>query len=179
MLKPVLEKSKCLFKHPFLSLYQDSVSFEDGVIDLGAQELLVVRKKPVVSIIPILGDGSVVMVNQYRHPVGVCLWEFPAGHIEGGEFADFAAVRELKEETGYTPTRLINKGTFYVSPGFTDEAVTFFLAIGLKEGEPMPDDGEDITVAKFKISDIFDLGIQGLKTQMGLMFAQAYLNKKG
>lgn len=174
-----LTKTEPLYGGSFLSLYKDTVvtKNQQGLeIEL---PFLVVRKKPVVSVIPILDDGSVVMVKQYRHPVGAEVWEFPAGHIEPGETPEFAAIRELKEETGFSPTSLIPRGTFFVSPGFTDESVTFYLATGCKKGVSAPDEGEDLVVGVFSPLDVLDIEVRGLKTFTGLMLVGEYFRERG
>lgn len=135
----------------------------------------VVRKKSVVSVVPILPSGKVVMVSQYRQPMGKKMWEFPAGHIDEGETADQAAARELKEETGYTAEMLIPMGPPYaVSPGFTDEMVTFYLATKLKKGKANPDQGENIKVSSRSISKVVETS--GLKTMAGILLAIKYLD---
>ncbi len=87
---------------------------------------------------PTIAPGAVpqvVLIEQYRHPLGRRLWELPAGLLDvAGEPAVTAAQRELAEETGYAATRwwvLLDVAT---SPGFTEETVRIYLATGLTEG---------------------------------------------
>lgn len=84
-----------------------------------------------VAILPILPDGRIILVRQYRHPVGASLWEIPAGKLEPGEDPLTCAKRELLEETGYEATTWEERLSFYTSPGFTDERITLFSARGL------------------------------------------------
>lgn len=91
------------------------------------------------AILPILPDGRIILVHQYRHPVGQSLWEIPAGKLESGEDPLTCAKRELLEETGYEAATWEELLSFYTSPGFTDEQITLFFARDLtKVAEPRP-----------------------------------------
>ena len=92
-----------------------------------------------VAIFPLLHDGRILLVRQYRHPVGATLWEIPAGRLEQGEKALACAKRELLEETGYEAARWERLLSFFSSPGFCDEQISLFLARDLKKvAEPIP-----------------------------------------
>ena len=92
-----------------------------------------------VAIFPLLHDGRILLVRQYRHPVGTALWEIPAGKLEQGEEALACAKRELLEETGYEAASWGKLLSFFTSPGFCDEQITLFLARDLKKvAEPIP-----------------------------------------
>jgi len=106
----------------------------------------------VVGIVPITRDGKVVLIEQYRPPVGASVVEVPAGlagDVDGlsGESLLSAAQRELLEETGYEADSWTELVRGYSSAGLTDEALTFFLATGLrKTGAGGGDGSESITV---------------------------------
>lgn len=85
---------------------------------------------------PILPNGDVLLVRQYRHAVRSDLWEIPAGKIEPGEDALACARRELREETGYIAERWTRLVSFFTSPGFSNERITLFRASGLRQLEP-------------------------------------------
>ncbi|WP_128893115.1 NUDIX hydrolase [Erythrobacter sp. HKB08] len=112
------------------------------------------------AIIAIDDEGCVLLVEQYRVPLGrVCL-EVPAGLIgdDDGmedESAETAAIRELEEETGYTAARMENLGDFYSSPGMVSESFTLLRARDLtKVGEGGGTDSEDITVHRVKLDHL-------------------------
>ena len=87
-----------------------------------------------VAIIPILDDGRILLVRQYRHAVGAELLEIPAGKLDvDGESPQECAARELTEETGYEASEWEELLTFYTSPGFTNETITLFRATGLRK----------------------------------------------
>lgn len=90
-----------------------------------------------VAVIPVLPDGRLVFVRQYRHAVGEVLLELPAGTLdreENGsvEDPDSAAVRELAEETGYRAAHWRKLARFFSSPGFASEEMHLYLATGLE-----------------------------------------------
>ena len=98
-----------------------------------------------VAILPLHDDDSVVMIDQYRHPVGRRIRELPAGLLDApGEDPVTTARRELVEEVGYTARNWSVLVEMVASPGFSDEAVRVFLACGLTEvGRPTGDDDEE------------------------------------
>jgi len=93
-----------------------------------------------VAILPILEDGRILLVRQYRHAAGKELLEIPAGKLDiPGESPCDCAARELREETGYEATEWEELLTFYTSPGFTTETITLFRATGLTQvSSPLP-----------------------------------------
>lgn len=112
------------------------------------------------AIIAIDHEGCVLLVEQFRVPLGrVCL-EIPAGLIgdddgHENESAEVAAIRELEEETGYTAAHMENLGEFHSSPGMVSEAFTLLRARGLTkvgEGGGLP--GEDITVHRVPLAEL-------------------------
>jgi ADP-ribose pyrophosphatase len=106
------------------------------------------------------GRGHVLLVEQYRVPLGRPCLELPAGLVGDeteGETAEVSAARELEEETGYRPARCVSLGTFYSSPGMVSECFTLVRAEGLtrvSEGGGTAD--ENITVHRVPMTDIAD-----------------------
>jgi len=90
-------------------------------------------------ILPILDDGTLLLIRQWRRAVGEILIEAPAGVIEVGEPKIECAMRELQEETGYSAERLTSMGRILSAPGFCSETLYLFLAEGLAKN-PLPKD---------------------------------------
>ena len=97
-------------------------------------------------ILPVLTDGSIVMIRNYRYAFEQYLWELPCGTLEDGEDPAICAARELTEETGYTAGRMEKLGSYCSCPGYSDEVIHAFLATDLNSGPQALDDHEDITV---------------------------------
>ena len=103
-------------------------------------------------------DGHVLLVEQYRVPIGARCLELPAGLVgdeEEGEEAAAAAIRELEEETGYRAERMVDLGRFYASPGMSSEGFTLLRAEGLtRAGEGGGVAGEDIEVHRVALDEV-------------------------
>jgi ADP-ribose pyrophosphatase len=115
---------------------------------------------PAVGIVAITDADCVVLVEQYRAPVGCSVIEIPAG-LSGdtpdtaGESLLAAANRELWEETGYRASHWTELGKYLSSPGLTDEAIVLFLATGLsKQGDAGGDETESISVHEVPIDNV-------------------------
>jgi ADP-ribose pyrophosphatase len=122
-----------------------------------AREIATIRHGPCVVLIPILDDGRVVMIRQFRYSVGRDLWELPAGNVDDGESVEAAAFRECEEETGLAPSRVDKLGAMFPAPGYSDEEMFFFRASGLRpppEDSPhRPDEDEAIEVHPMTVAD--------------------------
>jgi len=121
-------------------------------------DVAIVRHAPSVVLIPIDGDGRVVIIKQYRAPLDREIWEFPAGRLDEGESAEDAARRECEEEIGLVPQRLERLGGFYPAPGFCDEELIFFRVSDLRQPPPdspnQPDEDEDITTRAVPVAEV-------------------------
>jgi ADP-ribose pyrophosphatase len=113
----------------------------------------VVRQRGSVAALPVLDDGRVVLIRQYRYAVDERVWEIPAGRIDPGETPAQGARRELEEEVGYAAARLEPLSTFYTTPGFCDERMHLFRASGLRQVPARPEADERIEAAVFTLDE--------------------------
>ena len=104
----------------------------------------IVRHPGAVVVLPLLDDGRVCLIRNFRISVNQTLIELPAGTLEPGEEPRANAERELIEETGFRATRLEKLHAFYLSPGILDERMHLFLATGLTAGATALESGEEI-----------------------------------
>jgi ADP-ribose pyrophosphatase len=104
----------------------------------------VVEHSNCVAVVAIDEQDNVLLVRQFRHPVGMFLLEIPAGGIDQGEEPLDSVRRELQEEIGYFPHRIDKLGGFYTIPGYGTEYLHCFLATDLVPGRLTAEDTEDI-----------------------------------
>lgn len=117
----------------------------------------------------------VVLVRQWRHPLGRAIWELPAGTREPGEAPELCAERELAEETGFQAAEWTLLCQCHVAPGYSTEEIFFFAASGLTAGTSHPDTDETLDVRVFdsrEIRDMIAAGTVDMKTIAGLALAR-------
>ncbi len=101
-----------------------------------------------VAAVPFLNKDTIVMVRQYRHPVGEVTLEIPAGKLDGNAGLMACVRRELHEETGFTARRIRKLASYWPTPAFANELLHVFIAQGLRPGTGHPDDDEFLDVVK-------------------------------
>jgi ADP-ribose pyrophosphatase len=126
-----------------------------------------------VVILPLLDDGRVCLLRNFRVAVGATLIELPAGTLDRDEAPLAAAARELTEETGYTAARLESLGTLLMSPGNLNERTHLFVATRLSRGNAAPEEGEEIEAFEVDWEEamrmVLDGRIQDAKTVATLL----------
>ncbi len=136
-------------------------------------------------VVPMLDDGSVMMVSQLRYPLGTYLLELPAGKLNKDEDPELAAHRELEEETGWKAGEMVKLASFYTTPGFCDEELHVYLGTTLTRSPAgtQREEGElTMTVQTIPFSDADRMAVSGElkdgKTIIGLLLAERYLQKR-
>ena len=142
--------SEAVFDGKLLHVRRDSVRLPDGSI---ATREYVVHPGAVL-MVPVLPDGRLVAIRQFRYPVGRVFVEFPAGKLDPGESAIATAKRELEEETGYVATKLTPLGGIHSVVGYSNEWIDFFVAEGLVDMGAKPDDGEFLEVVVMSVDEM-------------------------
>ncbi|MEV7331974.1 NUDIX hydrolase [Micromonospora sp. NPDC093244] len=126
-----------------------------------------VRHVGAVAVVALDDAGQVVLIRQYRHPVGRHLWELPAGLMDvSGEELPVAALRELAEEADLTAGRVDVLVDLHSSPGFTDEVVRVFLArdladVPLDERHERHDEEADLQVVRIDLDEAVAMVLAG------------------
>jgi ADP-ribose pyrophosphatase len=119
----------------------------------GAHTFQIVRHPGGAAVLPVHGDGTVSLISQFRPAVAARLLELPAGRLDPEETPDLCARRELMEETGLRAETLVPLGKIYSSPGVFDEVIHLYAAVGIEQGEPAPEDDEEIDVVRLPLAE--------------------------
>jgi len=130
---------KELFKNPWWVYRQDTFSLPNGEVG----DYFYVHTNGSSIIIPVLDDGRLVMVKQYRYLRDEESLEFPCGGVKAGSNYLTSAVQELEEEAGYTAAKMIQAGEFNPYNGVTNEMCRVYIARGLKHVGSKPDPTEE------------------------------------
>ena len=104
------------------------------------------------SVIPLLPDNQIILVRQYRYPMGCVTLEVPAGKLDGDEDPLICAERELSEETGYTAGKIWKLTTIATTVGFSNEVIHLYAASNLTAGKQHPDEDEFINTVKVPLT---------------------------
>jgi len=138
----------------------------------------IVRHPGAVTIVPLLDDGRICFVENYRVAVGERLVELPAGTLEPPEEPMKTALRELAEETGYRAAHIEFLTTFCMSPGILDEKMYVYVASGLTAGDMALEAGEDIRVLLLTwqeaLTRVRDGRIHDAKSVAGLLYYDTF-----
>lgn len=152
-----------------VNLRVDTVQLENGHV----AKREVVEHVPAVTMLPVLDDGRIVFVRQWRTPAGRVLLELPAGSTDPGEDMEEAAQRELQEETGYKAGRISRLGGFWVAPGYCTEYIHVYLCEALAESRLAADEDEHIEVVALTLQEalaaIASGDIEDAKSQVGVL----------
>ena len=130
-----------VYSGKIVRLHVDTIRQESGV---SAVREVVIHPGGVAAV-PVLDDGRIVLIRQFRYPLGKYIWEIPAGKLDSDQTPRDTIARELEEEIGYTAGTLTEMGSFYSSPGFCDEIIHLFVAHELVPCIRRPETGEHIT----------------------------------
>jgi len=170
-------KSETVYEGRVITLRRDTVAMPGG----GDSVREVVHHPGAVAVLALDDDGNVVLLRQYRHPVGRHLWELPAGlRDEDGEPPLETAKRELAEEVQLAAARWSLLLSVNNSPGFSDELVHVFLAEGLSpvdrpDGFVVEHEEADMTIDRVPLADavqrVFDGDIRNSSAVAGILAA--------
>ena len=152
-------KSKMVLDHYWCKVRQDEIELPNGQI---IDDYFVTIKPEVAMVLPITSSKEIIFVQQYRHAVGEFFLELPAGNFDPTkENAEVAAIRELREETGYIPQEFRKIATLYDKPSKDTNQIHLFLAENVsKVGEQQLDITEEIEVVLIPIESVLEKIIQ-------------------
>lgn len=146
-------KSSTVFQTPWLKLEEAEVQ---KIADGSSYTYTYLSVAPSVMVVAVEENGGIVIVEQYRYPTRRFSYELPGGG-SGGEEPQKAALRELKEETGYQAARIEKLGEFVTYCGLADEICHVFLATELTPGEQNLEKSEDISVRTVRYAELLEM----------------------
>ncbi|HEU5169601.1 MAG TPA: NUDIX hydrolase [Gemmatimonadales bacterium] len=177
-----LISSRRLYTGRILDLDLDSVRFPDG----SSGELEMIRHPGAAAVVPFLDDPrgpdpEVVLLRQFRHAANGYVWEVPAGRLDPGETPEACARRELEEEAGLAALELHHLTTIWSTPGFTDERIHLFAAVGMTEAPHRREADEFMEPHRLRWSAVLALvrdgEIRDGKTVATLLFAECFMRE--
>jgi ADP-ribose pyrophosphatase len=156
-LKEKLVSTETIYEGKIFDVEQRLITLPDG------RETIydIVKNPNACAVVPMDGDGNVIMVRQFRQSAGKVMLEIPAGKLDEGEDIDACAVRELQEETGYIAGKIEKIVDMRVSPGFSTEIIYIYKAENLTLGETNFDEDEFIETEKIPLDTLYQMIIKG------------------
>ena len=164
-------ESTNLFEHPWIRIVKDTLEFD------GVQRPYFYMESPVeaVATVGVTDAREVILVRQYRHPVGRVILDLPAGRLDPGEEPLSGARREFEEETGYHPKRFIPLGYYNQFPGSLRAGTHLFFAAELEPTHQNLDEGEQLEIVPTALTEVLELIRNGTlidgSLQLGVLLA--------
>ena len=161
-----------VYKGDFLDVRQDEVLLPNG--ETAAREWI--NHPGAVVIVPILPNGEIALIKQFRYAAGSEFIELPAGKLDAGEDPEECALRELEEEIGYRANKIKFLANIHPAIGFTNEIMGVFLAENLEKTEHNRDKDEFLELVPTTLTEALNLvwenKITDVKSIIGLLWLQ-------
>lgn len=161
--------SRRIHEGRIINLREDTVDLPSG----RTAKREIVEHPGAVCIVPVLEDGRIVLVRQFRKPAEAALLEIPAGGLNPGEAPASCAHRELTEECNLSAERLTPLFTCYLAPGYSTEMMHGFLGENLRDTVGTPDEDENLEIETYTLDELLpmldDGRILDSKTICGLL----------
>ena len=186
--------NKLLKKHKMTYLKEKTIStktvHEGNYLTLNRDEVLLpngnkstrewIKHPGAVCCIPILPDGKIGLIKQYRYAVKEQMIEIPAGKLDQNETPERCAIRELEEEIGYKADKITFLTNIHPAIGFTDEKMWLYLAENLVKSEQNLDSDEFLVLFPTKLEEAVEMVWRGeitdVKTIIGILWAQRIIH---
>lgn len=176
-LKEEMVSQQTVYEGVIVNVRMDKAKLLDGRIT----NREVVEHPGGVAVFAMDQEDKVIMVRQFRYPMGEVVLELPAGKLEPGEDPRDSGLRELEEETGLQPQTFLSMGCSYSSPGILAEKIHLYFAKDLVQGPVHPDDGEFLEVVRIPYDQLMDMVAQGEikdgKTLAGILKASLLMKE--
>jgi ADP-ribose pyrophosphatase len=137
-------RRETIYESPWVCLHREDVRLPDGSVIDGHH--VIDYRRPAVCVVPIGEDGRLLLIEHYRFITDTIGWEVPAGRVDEGEELEFAAARELREETGYAAEQLEYLGGYHPCNGSANLTFHVYLGYGLRQMGALTDTNEVLRV---------------------------------
>ncbi|MDE1869826.1 MAG: NUDIX hydrolase [Candidatus Micrarchaeota archaeon] len=169
---------RVIYKDKFLTIKERTITVRGKRLKMHRYE-----QDDVVVILPLVKKGVFLLERQFRHGIDKYLLEFPAGHMEKGENAKFAAIREFEEETGYKPRKIRHLFSELSNPAVSKRQFHYFLAEDLvKAGKKHFDDYEILETLEMPDAKLWKLigqnKLKDPKTIAGYLYYKNFVEKQ-
>lgn len=176
MEKIIRKKRELIHKGAILDIFTDYMELPNG----NTAKWDYIEHKGAAAIVPVDGEGKIIMVRQYRNAIEKETLEIPAGCLNPGEDMKACAARELEEETGYRSQKVEHLVDLYTTPGYSSEKIGIYYTNELIPSKQNLDEDEYVTLERYTLEElkqfIFDGTIGDGKTIAAIM---AYIVKFG
>ncbi|MDP6499913.1 MAG: NUDIX hydrolase [Candidatus Marinimicrobia bacterium] len=174
-LKETQLSTEQIYKGTLLDVRRDEITLPNG--KTSAREYI--KHPGAACMIPVLPDGNIALIKQYRYPVQSEMIELPAGKLDPGEKPEACAKRELEEEIGYSAGKLTFVCNIHPAIGFASEKMWIYLAEDLVKTVENTDHDEFLVLMPTHLDDaikmVWDGKITDVKTIIGLLWAERLL----
>jgi ADP-ribose pyrophosphatase len=167
-------RQELMYQGKVVGFYKDILKLPNGNV----VEWDLVKHPGAAAIIPVMDDGRIILVEQFRNALGKKTFEIPAGGIEKGETAFACVSREIEEETGYYAHQIEFLIKVVTAIGFCDETIPIYVAKNLQKTAQHLDEDEEIDLKIVTMSEAIDMIMNGTivdsKTVSGILaYAQS------
>jgi ADP-ribose pyrophosphatase len=166
-----------IYRGKIVTLQVDTIQLPSGKTSVRE----VVHHPGGVVAVPVMDDGRLLLIRQFRYPLQRYILEFPAGKLDGPQSPLDTIKRELEEETGYRAEIVTHECSFFTSPGISDELIHLFVARGLTPVPQRLEEGEHITVETYTPDECWQMllngGIVDGKTLLGILWLRMKIVK--
>ncbi len=172
------KKTEQIFNGGFIKVYRDEIILPDQTEDYREY----ITHPGAAVMIPVLSNGNLIMVEQYRYPLKKVFLEFPAGKRDPQEVTSETAIRELKEEVGCEAKKWTYLTQIHPAIGYCNEFIDIYVAEEMNDVGYKRDEGEFLNLVEISLDEALDLLDQGqmtdVKTVAALLFYSRWKNRQ-
>lgn len=162
-------RQELMYQGKVVGFYKDILELPNGNV----VEWDLIKHPGAAAILPVMEDGRIILVKQYRNALGYKTYEIPAGGIEKGETPLQCVAREIEEETGFYAKKITPLIKVITAIGFCDEQIPIFVGEELVETKQNLDEDEEIDVIKVTMKEAVEMILNGTiidsKTVSGIL----------